>query len=335
RYTLLAPWVLGVRDTPVTATRLLAKNAAAAWLMLCMASPLRLSVVVFGVDRQVQREDAGQDQHVVLAGGDVDRVARGHGEQAFGDGRDRLAVPLDRELVVHQVAADLHLAAAGDVDGEPVAEGGEQVLAHLGHVLAVDGDLVGGAERGQLALHLPDLAPGRILEDEPVMQAHHLAVHVQHRLPGLVGDVGILTQAEHALANYVHRSSPPALTLSSVPGTGWNTIARANRFDDDLGEVAWRVEWDGVSGAVDFPHARRRDGLRQRARDRAHKAAASGPIRAHDRGGDPRQALRAGIPAHGSPESAYPRPPVFLARAPPLSGEGLPAAATAADGRRD
>jgi hypothetical protein len=122
---------------------------------------------VFGVERQVQREDAGQDQHVVLARGDVDRVAVGHAQPALGDGRNGLAVPLDRELVAEQVAVDLHLAGAVDVDREPVAEGGEQVLAHLGHVLAVDGDLVGEAERGQLAVHLPGLAPGRVAEDEP------------------------------------------------------------------------------------------------------------------------------------------------------------------------
>src|SRR5262249_6423186 len=100
RYTVWTRWVWGGRDAHGTATRLLARNAAAAWLMLCMAPPLCfLSVVVFGVDRQVQREDAGQNQHVVLAGGDLDRIARGHGQPAFGDGRDGLAVPLDREFV--------------------------------------------------------------------------------------------------------------------------------------------------------------------------------------------------------------------------------------------
>src|SRR5262249_31567118 len=219
RYTLLARWVWGVRDTPVTATRLLARNAAAAWLMLCMAPPLCfLSVVVFGVDRQVQREDAGQNQHVVLAGSDVDRIARGRGQPALGDGRDGLAVRLDREFVAEQVTVDLHVADAVDADSEPFAEGGEQVLAHLGGVLPVEGELVGGAERGQLAVHLPGLAARRVAEDEPVMQAQHLAVHVQHRLPGLVGDVGVLTQAEQALPDHVHlQLPPPALALSRCP----------------------------------------------------------------------------------------------------------------------
>src|SRR5262249_24053003 len=57
--------------------------------------------------------------------------------------------------------------------------------------------------------HLPGLAPSRVAEDEPVMQAQHLAVHVQHRLSGLVGDVGVLTQAEHALPDHVHLQLPP------------------------------------------------------------------------------------------------------------------------------
>jgi hypothetical protein len=103
---------------------------------------------VFGVDGQVQREDAGQDQQVVLAGRDLDRVACGHGEPASGDGRDGLAVPLDGEFVAEQVAVDLHAAGAADVKGKPFADRGEQVLAHLGHVLAVDGDLVSRAQRG-------------------------------------------------------------------------------------------------------------------------------------------------------------------------------------------
>jgi hypothetical protein len=116
----------------------------------------------------------------------------------------RLAVPGDGELVVQQVAADLHVGGAADLDREPFAEGGEQVLAHLGHVRAADADLVGRPERGQLAVHLPGLAPGRVGEDEPVVQAHHLAIGVQHRLPGLVGDVGVLTHAEHPLADHIH-----------------------------------------------------------------------------------------------------------------------------------
>jgi hypothetical protein len=100
------------------------------------------------------------------------------------------------------------------------------VPTDLGHVLAAEGDLVGGAERGELAVHLPHLAASRVAEDEPVVQAQHLAVHLQHRLPGLVGDVGVLAQAEHALADHVHLSSPPALTLSSLRGAALTTIAR-------------------------------------------------------------------------------------------------------------
>lgn len=59
-------------------------------------------------------------------------------------------------------------------------KGREQVPAHLGDVLAVDGDLVSGAERGQFAVHLPGFAPNRVAEDEPVVQAQHLAINVQH-----------------------------------------------------------------------------------------------------------------------------------------------------------
>jgi hypothetical protein len=61
--------------------------------MLCMTPPFGLSVVVFSVDRQVQREDAGQDQHVVLVGADlapaaslraVSRLWASHGTASAG-----------------------------------------------------------------------------------------------------------------------------------------------------------------------------------------------------------------------------------------------------------
>ena len=40
------------------------------------------------------------------------------------------------------------------------------------------------------------------------MQAHDLAVDVQDGLAVFVGDVGVLGQAEHPLADYVHRRFP-------------------------------------------------------------------------------------------------------------------------------
>jgi len=45
-------------------------------------------------------------------------------------------------------------------------------------------------------MHLPGFAARRVAQDEPVVQAQHFAVHVQHGPPRLVGDVGVLTQAE-------------------------------------------------------------------------------------------------------------------------------------------
>jgi hypothetical protein len=51
---------------------------------------------------------------------------------------------------------------------------------------------------------LGDLPPGRVAQDQPVVQGQHLAVHVQDGLALLVGDVGVLTQSEEALADQVH-----------------------------------------------------------------------------------------------------------------------------------
>src|SRR5215469_7943611 len=122
----------------------------------------------------------------------------------------------------------------------------------LSGVRAVDGDLVGGAERGQLAVHLPHLAACRVAEDEPVMQAQHLAVHVQHRLPGPVGDIGVLTQPEQALADHIHLSSPPALTLSSLRGVGqpqltWREPQAPLRTSDE--RIASTMTWAKLAGA--------------------------------------------------------------------------------------
>src|SRR5215213_4092590 len=77
---------------------------------------------------QVQCEDAGQDQQVVLAGGDVHRVDVAHAEPALGDRRHRLAAAADGELMVEQVAPHLQVIGSGDVDGEPVTEGVKMCL---------------------------------------------------------------------------------------------------------------------------------------------------------------------------------------------------------------
>jgi len=95
------------------------------------------------VKDQVESEDTGQDQQVVLARGDINRVARGQAESAFGDAGSGLTTTLNGEFVTEQVAGDLHVTSTGNIDGEPFAERREQVLAHLGDVLAVDGDFVG------------------------------------------------------------------------------------------------------------------------------------------------------------------------------------------------
>jgi hypothetical protein len=81
------------------------------------------------------------------------------------------------------------------------------VLAHLGGLAAGYRDLVGRPQRHQLALDLRDLAPLGVAQDQPVAQAEDLAVHVQDGSALLVGYVGVLAQAEEALADQVHRVS--------------------------------------------------------------------------------------------------------------------------------
>jgi hypothetical protein len=123
---------------------------------------------------QVQRQHAGQDQQVVLAGGDLHRVGVAHGEPPLGDRRHRLVAAPDGEFVVEQVSLHLQVVGTGDVDGEPVSEGREEALADLGGLLASQRDLVGRPQRHQLALDLRHLPAVRVAQVQPVAQAEHL-----------------------------------------------------------------------------------------------------------------------------------------------------------------
>jgi hypothetical protein len=72
-----------------------------------------------------------------------------------------------------------------------LAERREQVLAYLGRLMAVDGDLVCRTERDEPAGDLGDFASRGIAQDEPVVQAHDLAVDVQDELAAFVGYVRV------------------------------------------------------------------------------------------------------------------------------------------------
>jgi hypothetical protein len=76
--------------------------------------------------------------------------------------------------MVEQAAAHLQVIGSGDVDGEPVTEGGEEALADLGGRLPGDRDLVGRPHRDQLTLDLGHLPPLGVAQDQPVAQAQDL-----------------------------------------------------------------------------------------------------------------------------------------------------------------
>src|SRR5436190_20659351 len=57
-----------------------------------------------------------------------------------------------------------------------------------------------------MAVYGGDLPTARIADDQPVAQAEDLAVDVQHRPAGVVGDVGVLAEVEEPPANQVHGS---------------------------------------------------------------------------------------------------------------------------------
>src|SRR4029450_8381596 len=105
---------------------------------------LRSVLLALAILGEVQRQDAGQDQQVVLVGRDVDSVGVAHAEPALGDGGHRLVAASDGVLVIEQVARHLHVVGPGNVDRELVNERREQTLAHLGDLVTRLRDL-GGA----------------------------------------------------------------------------------------------------------------------------------------------------------------------------------------------
>jgi hypothetical protein len=84
--------------------------------------------------------------------------------------------------------AGLDRALAGHLDGEPVAQRGDQRLGHRGDLLAValDGERL--AQLEPLLLDLQELLAVGGLQDVGVAQAHDLAVDVEDALPAVVLD---------------------------------------------------------------------------------------------------------------------------------------------------
>src|SRR5688572_12623489 len=67
-------------------------------------------------------------------------------------------------------------------------------------------------------MHRRNLAPGWILDDEPVPHAQHLAVDVVDGPAGLVGDVEVVAQVENPLTNEKH-APHSARVRAELPGT--------------------------------------------------------------------------------------------------------------------
>src|SRR5919201_4691431 len=186
--------------------------------------------------RKVEGQHAGQDEHVVLPRGDVHAVGVGQAEPALGHGGDHLVAARDGVLVLEQIPGHAQVVGPGDVDGEAVHEGTEELLAHFGHLLALARDLVGRAQRRQVAPDLGYLGPRQIAHDERVVQGQDLAIDVIDGLALLVGNVGVLAQAEKPLADHVaHWSASLSIPLPPPYSTRDRAGRRAQRSEMEQG----------------------------------------------------------------------------------------------------
>src|SRR4051812_2304444 len=159
---------------------------------------------MLAVEGQLDGEHGREHEQVVLALGDLDAVGVAQAEPPLRHRRDLVAVALDRELVVEQVAGHLEVARAGNVDGELVSEGREEVLAYVRRLLAADRHGIRGPQGDEVPLDGRYLLAVGVLDHQAVAQRERLAVDVVRHPPGVVRDVEVVADAEEPRPDHVH-----------------------------------------------------------------------------------------------------------------------------------
>src|SRR5215213_5968898 len=164
---------------------------------------LLYEIVRSSADQVVYADRDGQDEGVVLAGGDRHPVAFADPEPAFGDVGDRDAVVGDLVLVIQDVALCFQRIAPGQLDGEPVAQRGDDRLLDRGDLVAavLDGHGVAGPQQPLLQLHQLVAVP--VLDEDGVAHPQDLGVDMEDPLALVVLDPEVVPDRQQLLAQQV------------------------------------------------------------------------------------------------------------------------------------
>src|ERR1700746_3664842 len=158
------------------------------------------------MDHVVQHRDAGQDQNVVFTRSHFDPVRITDPEPSLGDLGDLCAVALDPVLVVDDVALDVQIRAAFELDDPPFPQRRDHgLLDHRDPVPVRSLDLHTVFEAQHAFLDLAELAPVHVLEQDRLADPQGLAVKLEHPLAAVVLDHVIVADGDHALAHQITR----------------------------------------------------------------------------------------------------------------------------------
>src|ERR1700739_1396637 len=166
-------------------------------------SPNELSVwVSHGVDHR----SSGQDQDVVFPWRRLDAVGITHPEPPLGYFGDPLPVPLDHVLVVHDVALDVQVRTAVDLDRPPLAERRDHGFLDKRHpVPAWVLDLHAVLDPEHPLLDLAQFTAVHVFEQEGLANSQCLAVELERTLSPVVLDNEVIADRKHALAHLIAR----------------------------------------------------------------------------------------------------------------------------------
>ena len=154
--------------------------------------------IIHGIVTDLVDDDrAGEDEEIVLAVVDLDRVGVAQGDPAPGDRRHHPPSSAEFVAVVQEAPLRLVVVRSRDVDRERAPEQGEDVLADGGGMSPAEVDFVGFPQGKQF---LPDEADGVSLPVAKIeafpQQLERPAIHVEPLPAVRVLDGEVVAEAE-------------------------------------------------------------------------------------------------------------------------------------------
>src|SRR5215471_3793083 len=167
---------------------------------------------------RVDHRGGGDDQDVILARRYLDSVGVTDPEPPLGHLGDPLPVPLDRVLVVDDIALNPQVRAVFDLDLPALAQRRDHGLLDQGHpVPARILDLHAVLDPQHALLDLAQFVTVHVLEPDGLAYPQRLAVQLEHALAPVVLDHVVVPDGDHALAHLVARAvAVPAALLPAL-----------------------------------------------------------------------------------------------------------------------